>query len=146
MDKSNYQNLVPIIPTQRIAVFNNMQSGKPYIVYTYAEVGYSINTWERMETMAYTIYSDDEMKLRQIIHALTDLLHRYDDTAREVDAFINSADRPIDSDDRKFMFNYVTVTGTMGPEPYTTEGGRQAASVTLRYCFMVDEDNAGMRS
>lgn len=146
MSISDYSGLVPIIPTQQVPVFNEMGAGKPFIVYTYTSVGYSTNIWDNVEQMNYMVYSDDEVKLRRVLHFITDILHRYDKTAEEVNDYITAASVPrVDSDDVKFEFKYVTVISSRGPEPAVTEGGRQAASVTMRYSYIYDENERSRR-
>ncbi len=140
MSKDRYQNLVPIIPSQQVPVFTEMGSNHPFIVYTYTKTGYSCDFWDHTEQMAYTIHSENERYLRQLTNFISDLLRRYDETAMEVNDFVYGASTPVDSDDRKFDFKYVTVTGAMGPEPFTTEGGRQAATVNMRYAYTLNEE------
>jgi hypothetical protein len=146
MDKTRYQGLIPIIPTQQQPVFTEMGNDHPFIVYTYTNVGYSEDIWSHIEQMSYLIYSEDEVQLRRINNFLVDLLRRYDLTAEEVNDFIPTIHNPSrDSDDQNFEFHYVTVMATLGPEPYKSEGGRQASSVTVRYAYTYDEDNRSRR-
>jgi hypothetical protein len=142
MRDSDYQgNLVPIIPTQQVPVFNDMLAGTPFIVYTYLVASYDVDIWANVEQVTYRIYSDDERKLRQISNFLIDLCKRYDWTASEVNDWIAGFDS-LDGDEKKFEFKYVQVVGSTSPEPFATEGGRQNASVTVRLSFIHDSNPA----
>lgn len=153
LDKSNYSGLIPIIPTQQIPVFNEMGTQKPFIVYNYIVVGYSVALWSHTEQMTYTVYSDDETQLRRIQNFLVDLLRRFDITAQEVNDFVGAPNDPgdlvnpsHDTDDRQFDFKFVTVIAGQGPEPFTTEKGRQSVGVTVRYNYTRDENAVSMRA
>src|SRR6476661_3025998 len=76
MSAADYNNLVPIIPTQQEPVFNDMTAGKPFIVYTYLVSAYDTDIWANIEQVTYRIFSDDERKLRQISNFLIDLCKR----------------------------------------------------------------------
>ncbi len=45
MNTLDYQGLIPIIPTQQEPVFNDLSSGKPFIIYTYMLAGYTTDIW-----------------------------------------------------------------------------------------------------
>jgi hypothetical protein len=146
MSTSAYNGLIPIIPTQQVPAFTEMGTAKPFIVYTYTNAGYSENIWSHVEQMSYIVYSDSEQQLRQIGNFLVDLLRRYDLTAEEVNDFIPTiVNGSGDHDEQNFEFHYVTVMATLGPEPYRTEGGRQATSITVRYAYTYDEDERSRR-
>lgn len=152
MSLLDYNGLVPIIPTQQVPVFNNMASGKPFIVYTYIVSSYDADLWANVEQVTYRIFSDDEKKLRQVTNFIVDLCKRFDWTANDVNLWLETAGFPADSDDRKFDFKYVQVVGASSPEPFAQEGGRQDSSVTVRVAYTHDSDknvagtNLGMRT
>jgi len=148
---SDYNGLVPIIPTQQVPVFNDMAAGKPFIVYTYLVASYDVDLWANVEQVTYRIYSDDERKLRQISNFLIDLCRRFDWSAADVNNWIDGFPT-LDGDEKKFEFKYVQVVGSTSPEPFAQEGGRQNASVTVRMAFIHDMksgvagNNLGMRA
>lgn len=135
MDPTDYSGLVPIIPTQQVPVFNDMASGKPFIVYTFMVATYDVDLWANVEQVTYRIFSDNERKLRQISNFLIDLCKRYDWTAAEVNSWLDNSGLPTDSDDKRFDFKYVQVVGSTSAEPSSQEGGRQDASITVRMAF-----------
>ncbi len=140
---NNYEGLIPVVPSQQIPVFNNLQSGNPFIVYTYINSGYDTEFWAGLEQVTYTIYGDIENQLRAMSNFLVDLLKRYDITALEINDFI--ANGPVDSDDQKFDFKYTEVVSAVSPEPFESENGRQATSVAVRLCYTHLLDQFGMR-
>lgn len=148
MTRADYQGLVPIIPSQQLPVFTEMGPNRPFIVYTYGKLAYSTDIWEHVEQLAYTVYSEDESQLRRVTNFLADLLRRFDIVAQEVNDYVNDAlvNPSGDEDDRGFDFKYINVTGLAGPEPFTSEGGRQASSVTIRYAYTTDEDQSSRRT
>lgn len=153
MTAADYSGLVPIIPTQQQPVFNDMASGKPFLVYTYMVATVDVDLWANVEQVTYRIFSDDERKLRQITNFIIDLCKRYDWTAAEINSWLDgNTTMPVDADDRRFDFKYVQVVGSTSPEPAAQEGGRQNSSVSVRMAFTHDtNDNVagsrlGMRS
>lgn len=150
--ETNYKGLVPIIPTQQVSVFNDLPTGNPFIVYTFSDAGYDMEFYTNIEQVTYMVYSDKEGQIRQICNFIIDLSRRMDWTAEEVNDFIPTiTNKSGDVDDHKFDFKYVYVVSTIGPEPYETEGGRQAGAVILRIGATVDERQTlgtgkGMRS
>jgi hypothetical protein len=151
LDEIDYSGLVPIIPTQQQPVFNDMASGKPFIVYTFMVAAYDRDIWSNIEQVTYRIYSDDERKMRQINNFIVDLCSRLDWTAQDLNRWIDNYNSP-DGDEKRFDFKYVNVVGSTGPEPFNQEGGRQDSSVTVRMAYTVDSNPAtsglylGMRS
>lgn len=140
--KIDYNGLVPIIPTQQEPLFNDLPSGRPFFVYTFMVSGYDPDLWAHIEQVTYRIYSDDEKRLRQVGNYLTDLCRRYDWTAEELNTWIQGeALLPVDADDRKFEFKFVQVVGFTGPEPSSSEGGRQFSTVTVRMTYTYPEIN-----
>lgn len=152
MSDADYSGLVPIIPTQQVPVFNDMASGKPFIVYTYMVASYDVDLWANVEQVTYRIFSDNERRLRQVTNFLIDLCKRHDWTASDVNSWLDNSTLPADGDDRKFDFKYVQVVGATSAEPSSQEGGRQDSSVTVRMAFTHDTDSKvfgsrlGMRS
>lgn len=153
MDESQYFNLVPIIPTQQEAVFNDLPSGRPFLLYTYVTSGYDTDFWANTEQVTYRIFGDQERQLRQISSLLTDVCKRYDWSADDVNDWLENTNQiPVDADDKKFDFKYITVVGGSGPEPYMQENGRQYSTVTVRMCYThrengrVSGNNLGLRS
>lgn len=153
MSKADYNNLVPIIPTQQEPVFNDMPSGRPFLVYTFIVNGYDPDLWANVEQVTYRIYSDDERRLRQVTNYIVDLCRRYEWSADELNDWLyNDAGLPVDSDDRKMEFKFVQVVGATGPEPARSEGGRQFSTVSVRMTYTTDTGSrvagpgTGMRS
>lgn len=153
MSKADYNGLVPIIPTQEVPVFNEMKTGRPFIVYAYNIAGYNTDIWQHQEQLAYTIYSDNETDLRRISNFLRDLMRRYDITAAEINDFIGSPQIPgtlvnpsADGDDRAFEFKYITVISGLSNGPASSENGRQSSTLAFRYEYTRDENNASMRA
>lgn len=153
MSTADYSGLTPIIPTQQEPVFNDMPSGKPFLVYTFMISGYDTSLWAHVEQVTYRIFSDDERKLRQVTNYITDLCRRYDWSAEDVNNWIElEAGLPVDADDKKIDFKFIQVVGTTSPEPTGSEGGRQFSTVTVRMAYTLPTEprvsgaGLGMRS
>ena len=139
MVPSNYGGLIPIIPSQQVPVFNEFPTSTPYIVYTYTNMGYDSDFWADREQILYRVYSDNERQIRQITNFLIDLLKRYDWTAEEINDWITQF-ASTDGDEKKFNFYWTQVVSSIGPEPYATEGGRQAGSVSVSYVYTHNQE------
>jgi len=151
MSKSQYHDLVPIIPTQQVPIFNDLPSGRPFIVYNYINVGYSDDFYTDTEQVSYRIYGDKEGQLRNIHHYIVDLFKRYDWAAQEINNYVSSM-ATTDGDEHAFDFKYTTVVMATSPEPTTEEGGRQVAMATVRINYTHETQgipgqiNQGMRA
>lgn len=126
---SPVNGLRPIIPSQQVPELNNVEGGAPYIVYTYTLTGAADSWWMLADNIVYTIYDNDEARLRRIQNYLNHLLRRIDHTAEEINAFLG---------DSEFDIKFIAVTGGSGPDPFTAEGGRQAVMLTFRIEYTVD--------
>lgn len=137
---SDYQGIKPIVPSQEVPEVSNLASGKPYLVYTYSPSSERDDWWMCGETVSYRVYSDQETDLRNIVHFMIDLFKRMDDSAADVNEFIDS-----NPEHRMFDFKWITVMDAIGPEPYDESGGRQASVITIQYMYTHELDDNGMR-
>lgn len=122
----------PIIPSQQVSEFNNIETGAPFIVYTYTLTGGGDSWWMHADNIVYTIYDADEARLRRIQNYLNTLLRRLDYAASEANTYLNL------TPPTAFDIKYIGLTGGSGPDPYTAEGGRQGAMLTFRIEYTVD--------
>lgn len=133
LDDSNYyadgfmEPLVPIIPTQQVPEFNNLLPGKTYIIYDFDVRTIPVQWWMSEEGMTMTIISQSYDKITQIANFLNDTFRRYDESARDINAYFGT-----NSD---FIFHHTQIDSIMSPEPYNTEGDYQMASVSFSYHY-----------
>lgn len=132
--------LNPIMPAQTNP--ENVAFDEPFIIYSYNSVPSNTEWWIINETVTYTVYSQDESEVRAAIHYLSTLLARYDESAEEVNEWLNSSGSP---DQKAFEYKYIRVTLTTSPGAAYSEGGRVDGSITFRTCYTVDLDSNGMR-
>jgi hypothetical protein len=118
--------LVPIIPAQQVPEFNNLISGKPYIVYDFEVGAYDSDYWICEENLILYIISTDYGKSVQILNYLIDLFRRMDDTARDVNSSLNSD---------TFKFHYFYVNRMESPLPMEEEGGNQISTADISYKY-----------
>lgn len=122
--------LTPIIPSQQMPEFTNIPSGAPFIVYGYSR-STSARSWHmKAEKAAFTVYDNNEERLRAIHGYLYDLLNRLDTTAWEVNKYLGASSA--------YDFKFIQVSNATGPEPFTQEGGRQGATVSVSYEYTYD--------
>ncbi len=119
--------LIPIIPTQQVPEFNNLMSGKPYIVYDFEISQYTEDYWICEENIIFSIVSPDYGKIVQIMNYLVDLFRRMDDTAKNVNAGL--------ADDSKFQFYYFYINNAVSPEAAEEEGGNQIGYIDVTYKY-----------
>lgn len=135
--------LVPIIPTQQVPEMNNIVGGAPFIVYAYTRTAAAQSWWVNSEQCTYIVYDNDEERLRAVHTYMTDLLKRFDETARAVNNYLGAAS--------KFDFKWIGLASSVGPEAAIQENGRQGAMVSIRYEYTCDiigtvhNQNLGMR-
>lgn len=118
--------LIPIIPAQQVPEFNNLISGKPYIVYDFEIGAYDSDYWICEENLILYIISPDYGKGVQTINFLVDLFRRMDDSAKDVNAATVSD---------TFKFHYFYINKAESPSPMEEEGGNQISMVDISYKY-----------
>lgn len=118
--------LVPIIPAQQVPEFNNLISGKPYIIYDFEVGSYDSDYWICHENLILYIIAADYGKGVQILNYLVDLFRRMDNTAQDVNA---------SSVSDTFKFHYFYVNKAESPLPMEEEGGNQISTIDISYKY-----------
>jgi hypothetical protein len=136
MSESEYSGLIPIVPGQDVPELSQMDAAKPYIVYTYMKTPGS-ELWEEYERCVYRILSNDEERLREVSNFLYTLLRRYEWTADEINSHILSGQS---SKAKKFYYLWTSCSSLIGPDEFTTEGGRQEATLSFQIAYVRDND------
>ncbi len=129
MTESDYGGRVPIIPSNQEPEFT--QYNKPFIVYGFAEDPSNINLAQRSGTLVYAIYADTASTINKIYNILTEALGRFDKTAYDVNAWISKSANYANF--AGISMRYVAVAFGEGPGPVEQEGGRQVATLTIKY-------------
>ena len=119
--------LVPIIPAQQVPEFNNLISGKPYIVYDFDIVGYGEEFWICEENILFSIFSTSYQKVVELTNFMIDLFRRMDETAKDVNGNMLSSDI--------FKFFYFTINAASSPTPIKEEGGNFMGQVDITYKY-----------
>jgi hypothetical protein len=159
LDPANYGGLTPIIPTQEEPTFLQAMEKQPgigafpYIVYTYSTQGISPQYWEVNDQIVYMIAAHDQKKLRELMLTIVGLLKRFDDSAAEINAYIQSATKPdpdnagqtlpLFSDEyRAYNYKYTSVQGINASLARTDENAPYRAMVTVRVGYTNDFDDS----
>jgi hypothetical protein len=127
MKAENYGGRIPIIPGGQDPDFN--QYNKPYMVYAFTEDPSGPNGAVRGGTLVYAIYSSSVGDLNQIMNVITTALAE-NDAAANINKWSskNAALVGITFTDAYIAFGE-------GPSPADQEGGREVATLTMRYSF-----------
>lgn len=126
--QSGQPGRIPIIPGGQDPDFN--QYNKPYIVYGFSEDPVSVNGTIRGGTLVYAIYSTGTGINNSIMNIIISALSE-DDTARRINKWssTNAAFIGIRFTDARVVFGE-------GSGPLDQEGGREMATLTMRYEFV----------
>jgi hypothetical protein len=119
--------LVPIIPSQQVPEFNNLLPGKTYIVYDFEVKRIPVQWWMTEELLTLSAFSQNYDVLNQINNLYNDLFRRYDESASDINAYLNG--------NTNFMFHHTLIDNIFSPEPYTTEGDYQSAQTMITYSY-----------
>ena len=119
--------LVPIIPTQQVPEFNNLLPGKTYMIYDFEVKVVPVQWWMTEEAFTLTVISQNYEVINQITNLVHDLFRRYDESARDLNKFLNSGS--------EFTYHHISIDSVMSPEPFNSEGDYQMASVTFSYNY-----------
>lgn len=138
--ESDYNGLVPITPVQQQPEFIGFN--KPFLVYAYSVDPIGTSTWEKSETVSYSIYSADESDIRECINVMVKLFKNYDTSADELNTFVNSS---LSDKYSKFDYKYIRIAGASGSQPAEQEGGRMDGLVIVNFVYTTwdHSDTAG---
>jgi len=95
-DPNNYDTsgtgniLIPIVPVQQPAEFNQFLSGKKHIVYDKISLTYEDNWMICNEQILFTIYATDVADINEITNFMVDLFRRMDNSARDINTSAQS--------------------------------------------------------
>lgn len=141
LDMNNYyidelgDALVPIIPTQQIPEFNNLLPGKTYMIYDFEVKNVPVQWWMTEEAFTLTVISQDYDLINSITNLVHDLFRRYDESARDLNVYL--------ANDTDFLYRHITIDSIMSPEPFSSEGDYQMASVMFTYVYSRKTDENG---
>lgn len=137
---SNYGGLIPITASGQEPEFNQINA--PYIVYNYTTQG-TPDTMLKQEQIAYTIYSSNESDIRSFINLMDDILNREDDSAKDVNSYVDALD--INSPHHNFDFKWIRMMSGSSAQPPLQEGGRMDGIVVMRLCYAISSDGSRLR-
>lgn len=137
---TTYNGLIPITGPGQEPEFNQIDA--PYIVYNYTIQGLQ-DTMLKQEQIVYSIYSADESDIRSFINMITDLLDREDDSASDINLYVDSLGSS--SPYHNFDIKWTRVTTSSGSSAPYQEGGRMDGVVVVRVCYTISSDGAGRR-
>lgn len=130
MDVTDYGGKIPIIPGGQDP--DMLQYNKPFVVYGFSEDPGSYNGATRSGTLVYAIYSTSTAEINKIMNIIISALSE-DDTARRINkwssAYSGGALVGIRFTDARIAFGE-------GASPADQEGGREVATLTMRYSFV----------
>ena len=121
------QALVPIIPSQQVPEFNNLLPGKTYMIYDFEVKPIPVQWWMTEEAFTLTVISQNYEVINQITNLVHDLFRRYDESANDLNRVFGQ-----DSD---FIYHHTLIDSVMSPEPFSTEGDYQMASIIFTYNY-----------
>lgn len=139
-ETTDYRGLTPIVPSEQQPEMNDF--GKPYVVYSAAIQATNTMYLVQEEQIAYTIYSEDQLSIRQAVNLGYNYMNRYDDAAKDLNRYLSVWGSPAD---KKFDYKYLRVLTATMPDASDEEGGIQSGMLIIRACYTVDSIN-GIRT
>jgi hypothetical protein len=115
--------IVPIIPVQQQPELNQFLSGKKHIVYDKVGMSYEENWVICCEQILFTIYSTDVSEIAEIRNFMTDLFRRIDESARDMNRWVNLSDN--------FKFHSIFISDISATTPSEELQGFLSADVIL---------------
>jgi hypothetical protein len=137
LSPSDYGGLIPIIPIQQepqlitaIEAVGGISSA-PYIVYSWYNAAIDANSWYRPTDMVvYSIYSLDQLKLRQLYMLMFNLFSKFDVSAQAVNKFVQGSSMSAEA--KQYNYNFISVSAGMAGQPQQVENAPYRATLTLR--------------
>lgn len=127
MVTADYGGKIPIIPGGQDPDMN--QYNKPYIVYGFSEDPAGPNGAVRGGTLVYAIYSSSISDINRIMNIVYTALAE-DDTARRINKWSSLNPALVG-----LTFTNAYIAFGEGASPADQEGGREVATLTMRYNF-----------
>ena len=134
---TDYSNSSPIVPIQQIpeAFDNNswqdagMPADAPFIVYDIIVPGsYDTEYWNMRDEIVLWIYDYDLDKILEIKELLVDIFRRFDESARDINEFIENTDSP-------FRFQYFDVYSGLPSDEAKQVLGRMGVNIVISYQY-----------
>jgi hypothetical protein len=149
----------PIIPVQQQIIYNNQfvsnNESLPYLVYDHDFSNYGdVDWWICKERLTFTIYATEYSKILQIQQLMIDLFRRFDDSARDLNRYINKriADADLDNPELtfpkssankerfeeisdSFTYHYFNLDQLVEPDPASSEGGKMAGRIAIDFAY-----------
>lgn len=119
--------LNPIIPAQQVPEFNNLLSGKPYIVYDFEVREYDSDYWICEENLMLSIISPNYNKIVEISTYLIDLFRRMDDSAKDLNSFKETSS--------PFKYHFFYINSVESPVATEEEGGTFVGFVEVSFKY-----------
>jgi hypothetical protein len=131
--------VVPIIPVQEVPEVANHLGSNLYMVYEYSMLGQSIadidNWMISRDEIVFSIYSQDQLKIMEIINFFSDTFRRADLSAHDINLFSGITG--------KFHFYTTNLISSAAAVPVDSEGGRMIGEVIIGYDYARVIDSAG---
>ena len=87
------------------------------------------------EAFTLTVISQNYEVLNQITNLIHDLFRRYDESATNINDYL--------AGNTAFIYHHTMIDSIMSPEPFSTEGDYQMASVIFTYSYSRNTDSKG---
>jgi hypothetical protein len=140
-DKTEYYSdatgleIVPIIPVQQTAEFNQFLSGKKHIVYDKIGMSYEDMWAICCEQILFTIYATDISEINEIRNVMTDLFRRMDESGKDLTIYSDTHSR--------FKFYSILLADISPTSPSEEMSGFLSADVVLEIKYSRQINSAG---
>jgi hypothetical protein len=140
LSKSNYKNLVPIVPVKEavdLIIAIDSQPGVtsyPYIVYTWNRLSTGSIWFMKTHQIAYAIRSSDDDKMRQLINLFEQEFQDQDRAAMRLNAYLSTL--PSNSPLKGYQFKYLSLATLGGQLPTDSQAGVEESLITISATFV----------
>jgi hypothetical protein len=125
--------LVPIIPAQQVPEFNNLLTGRTYIIYDVAQSrARNTNFWVSEESITFEVVSKNAAEIQTLVNFITDEFRRYENSAMDMNLSIASTS--------KFSFLWFALESADPVQSYQNEGGFMTGLITIKYAYTREVD------
>lgn len=129
--------MIPIVPVKEspelIRIIDSQPgiTSRPYIVYAFSRINTGQMWFVKSHQIAYSVRSADDNKMGQLVNLFEREFEKYDESARNVNAFMQSA--PVSL--KKYNFKHISLSQISGPMPAESENGEDEALITITAAF-----------
>ena len=134
-NRSNYENLIPIVPLNEEPELTEFSGPRAIYEYTMSQRG--TTPYRGQGSVSFAVHDSNFRRLTRSLNVLDNYLGRMDESARDVNAFVDwlKTERNVDFD---VSFGNIRLSFIESGTPETEEGGPMIGLINVTFDYFVE--------